>query len=170
MWGDVCTCTSSFIWLQKCLNHFHLRSLALQAFVDVFQGCYKDGTNGTRDCRYFAPLHILLRLVCWLIFAVTKDDFRFAFYLCVMLSVYLILFIAAHPYKKSVYNRTDTFLIVVLLLLFVSFLYDSSPQQYSTWPIFILFAFVFIFYICYGCYWAIKHFKSFLRLRRYFEL
>ena len=45
---------------QRCLNRLHLRSLALDAFVDAFQGCYKDGTNGTRDCRYFASLHILL--------------------------------------------------------------------------------------------------------------
>ena len=37
--------------------------LALHAFADVFQGCYKNGTNGTRDCRYFAGLYLVLRIV-----------------------------------------------------------------------------------------------------------
>ena len=27
-------------WFQRCLHRFHLRSLALNAFVDAFQGCY----------------------------------------------------------------------------------------------------------------------------------
>ena len=30
--------------------------------MDAFQGCYKDGTDGTRDCRYFAALQLLVRL------------------------------------------------------------------------------------------------------------
>ena len=35
---------------QKFLNSCHLRSQALHIFMDAFQGCYKDGTSGTRDC------------------------------------------------------------------------------------------------------------------------
>ena len=47
---------------QRCLNHFHLRLLVLHAFVDAFQGCYKDGTNGTRDCLYFTALILIICL------------------------------------------------------------------------------------------------------------
>ena len=39
------------------------RSLTLDTIVDAFQGCYKDGTNGIRDCRYFTALQIVLRLL-----------------------------------------------------------------------------------------------------------
>ena len=48
---------------QKCLGCCGRRWLALHAFADVFQGCYKNGTSGTRDCRYFAGLYLVLRIV-----------------------------------------------------------------------------------------------------------
>ena len=47
---------------QKCLTYFNLRCHALRVFMDAFQGCYKDGTDGTRDCRYFAVIHPLFKL------------------------------------------------------------------------------------------------------------
>ena len=34
----------------------------LDQFMDIFQGWYKDGTNGTRDHRYFFALYLLLRI------------------------------------------------------------------------------------------------------------
>ena len=44
---------------QRCLSCIGVRWHALPIFIDAFQGCYKDGTNGTWDCRYFAaPLPV----------------------------------------------------------------------------------------------------------------
>jgi hypothetical protein len=43
-----------------------LRSHALQIFIaiDAFQGHYKDGTEpGTRDCRWFAGIYFLGRIL-----------------------------------------------------------------------------------------------------------
>ena len=40
-----------FKCFQKCLNCCGLRCLTLHAFADAFQGCYKDGTDGSRDYR-----------------------------------------------------------------------------------------------------------------------
>ena len=34
----------------------------LNQFMDIFQGWYKDGTNGTRDYRYFFAFYFLLRI------------------------------------------------------------------------------------------------------------
>ena len=48
---------------QKCPGCCGRRWLALHAFTDDFQGSYKNGTNGTRDCRYFAGLYLVLRIV-----------------------------------------------------------------------------------------------------------
>ena len=48
---------------QKCLGCSGRRWLALHAIADVFQGCYKNGTNGTRGCQYFAGLYFVLRIV-----------------------------------------------------------------------------------------------------------
>ena len=48
---------------QKCLGHCGLRCHALHIFMDTFQGCYKDGTNGTRDCHYFTTLYLITRYI-----------------------------------------------------------------------------------------------------------
>ena len=42
---------------QRCLGYCtRIRWQFLHTFADAFQGCYKNGTNGTRDYRYFARL------------------------------------------------------------------------------------------------------------------
>ena len=33
-----------------------MRSHFLATFTDAFQACYKDSSNGGRDCRFFASL------------------------------------------------------------------------------------------------------------------
>ena len=39
-----------FMWFQKLLNHLPLRLYVLHTFMDLLQGCYKNGTQpGTRD-------------------------------------------------------------------------------------------------------------------------
>ena len=47
---------------QKCLRRSRFRLQALHTFMDAFQGCYKNGTDGGRDCRYFAALYFFVIL------------------------------------------------------------------------------------------------------------
>ena len=100
---------------QRCLNRLHLRSLTLHTFVDAFQGCYKDGTNGTRDCRYFAALQLVLRLLFPLVFLFTEELITSAFLYFVVLVLYIALFVIAQPYKYAMYNKTDIPLLLALL-------------------------------------------------------
>ena len=59
-----------FLYPCKCfqifLNRAHCRSQTLHAFIEAFQGCFKDGTDGGRDCRYFAALYLLVRVLAYL--------------------------------------------------------------------------------------------------------
>ena len=103
----------------KCLNHFHLRLLPLHAFVDAFQGCYKDGTNGTRDCRYFAALQLILRLLFPFIFLITREAMSCLFSYAVVLGLYVTLFVLVQPYKVMVCNKRD--LLLLMTLLFTAF-------------------------------------------------
>ena len=48
---------------QRRLDRCHINSLALCWLMDTFQGYYKDGTNGTRDCRCFAAMFLILRII-----------------------------------------------------------------------------------------------------------
>ena len=87
---------------QKCLGCCGGRWLALHAFADVLQGCYKNGTNGTRDCRYFAGLYLVLRIVLLLSM---YNGLIFGFYGEMVSIVCLViassLFLLFHPYKNS---------------------------------------------------------------------
>ena len=87
---------------QKCLGCCGRRLLALHAFADVLQGCYKNGTNGTRDCRYFAGLYLVFRIV---LLPALYDGSMFGFYDDMVVIVCLVtaslLFLLFHPYKNS---------------------------------------------------------------------
>ena len=102
---------------QRCLNCLHLRSLTLHTFVDAFQGCYKDGTNGTRDCHYFAALQLVLRLLFPLAFSFTEKLTISVFLSFVVMALYITLFVIAQPYKYAAYNKTDIPLLMALLFV-----------------------------------------------------
>ena len=96
-------------WFQKFLNSCHLRSQALHTFMDTFQGCYKDGTNGTRDCRYFAAIYLIVRVAVHLSLVIASVDNNSS--LIALLVIVVLLLSAFHPYKKQLSNQLDTFLL-----------------------------------------------------------
>ena len=63
---------------QKCLTYFNLRCQALRVFMDAFQGCYKDGTDGTRDCRCFVAVYQIFLLILWLAYIMTLNGLFYA--------------------------------------------------------------------------------------------
>ena len=73
----------------------------LQTFVDAFQGHYKDGTEpGTRDCRWFAAVYFLGRIIIfYIIFGITQDVVCYAL---AGISLLLIVLVTAmlQPYKS----------------------------------------------------------------------
>ena len=118
---------------QKCLGCCGRRLLALHAFADVFQGCYKNGTNGTRDCRYFAGLYIVLRIV-----------------------LLPELFDGAIPVGKTYHGMLAVICLVTASILFLLFRpYKDSLWRINIWDsiAFSLFAFV-VFSINYSKYVA----------------
>ena len=152
-------------WFQRCLTRFHLRSLALNAFVDAFQGCYKDGTDGTRDCRYFAALQLLLRLLLMLFFFVAKNILTSLFLFSVVLGTYITLFVIAKPYREARYNRTDIPVLMSLLLASVSgnviVLTYYYPVAHTFSIVFFTFSYLVpLFYMICWVFVYIKHFIS----------
>ena len=106
---------------QKCIGCSGRRWLALHAFADVFQGCYKNGTNGTRDCRYFAGLYLVLRIVLLLtmyggsVFSMYKQMVSI-----VCLVIAALVFLLFRPYKDNFWlNVWDS--IAFALFAFVLF-------------------------------------------------
>ena len=100
---------------QRFLNRYGLRSLALTTFMDVFQGCYKDGTNGTRDCRYFAAMYFILLAVFLGSAAITLSLYIVPVAALIFI-IFGIIIAIARPYKSPVHNAISTFFILVLAL------------------------------------------------------
>ena len=98
---------------QRFLNSCHLRRQSLHMFMEVFQGCYKDGTNGTRDCRYFAALYLIIRVVVHLSLVFLSFSFINSV-LNALLAIMILLLFGFHPYKKKFSNHLilDIFFIL----------------------------------------------------------
>ena len=100
--------------------------------LDALQGCYKDGTNGTQDCRYFAALQLILRLLFPFIFLITREAMLALFSYAVVLGLYVTLFVLVQPYKVTVYNKRDVPLLMSLLFTaFVTCALSTSQTSYS---------------------------------------
>ena len=110
-----------FRFFQKFLSLFPFHWHYLHAFVDSFQGCYKDGTEPrTFDYRWFSVLLFLLRLILFIIFILTLSMMSFV-YAVLALVVILIAILNVQPFKKTAvrYPSNDPIFLVLLSLFFV---------------------------------------------------
>ena len=97
-----------FRWFQKILTCFRLSSHTLAMFVNAFQSGYKDGREGTRDCRFFSGIYFLVRIVVFALFSFVEDYFILFFVLHGIAIFFSFLFIVFQPYKKNLFNKIDT--------------------------------------------------------------
>ena len=87
-------------FFQKFLSLFPFNWHFLHAFVDSFQGCYKDGTEpGTFDCRWFSVYMLLMRPLLFIIYGLTLSIMFFIYGLIAIL-ILLLVTINFQPLKK----------------------------------------------------------------------
>ena len=96
-----CRCFQTF------LNNCHINSQALRVFMDAFQGCFKDGTNGTKDYRYFSAVYLIIRVAVNLSVILSFVYFTSSIVTAVLL-ILILLHSIIHPYKKRSYNKLDS--------------------------------------------------------------
>ena len=112
----------SFQFFQKFLSFFPINWHFLHAFVDSFQGCYKDGTEpGTFDCRWFSVIALLIRPILIITFFLTLSAIFFV-YASVIIAIYVIAMINIQPFKKVAnrYPSTDIIFLIFLILYYVA--------------------------------------------------
>ena len=111
-----------FQFFQRFLSFFPLNWHYLRAFIDSFQGCFKDGTEpGTFDCRWLSALHLLVQLLLFILFALTTSMIFFV-YAVIILVIYLIVVINIQPFKKAGvrYPSTDSTFLILLSFSFTT--------------------------------------------------
>ena len=118
---------------QRCLGRFRVSWHALHIFTDAFQGCYRDGTNGTRDCRYFAALYLLVRIIMQVIRELSSS-LAIVFWEGIIVFVFSILIAVAHPYKPkySIYNTIDTVLTLLLSVFLMTLFAFASTNTITS--------------------------------------
>ena len=125
---------------------------AIYPFVDNILACYKDGTNSTRNCRYFSVVYYfaLIGYLCSLMFAQNSVVLCWNAYVCILAG---ILVAVIQPYKSKVYNTVDIVLTLSVGLCFVGgmsyfFTYVEAPLERQQMLIaFIAPLFIPLFYI-----------------------
>ena len=158
-----------FQLFHKFLSFFPFNWHILYAFMDSFQGCYKDGTEpGTFDCRWFSAFALLIRILWFAIFSITLSGIAFV-YIAILVVIFLIAIINIQPYKKlSVrYPSTDSIFFVFLSLLAIFFLgreltTKSKTINHIVMTIFgFFFSFLPLFYtIILVTFWLVTSFRK----------
>ena len=109
----------------KLQTYFSPRlNLALFTFVATFQGCYKDGTNGTRDYRALSGgilggcvLILALKVCSHLLIEVNDRNPVISWQIVIILLIALLVSCELlRPYKSEVANQS----IIIILALFTA--------------------------------------------------
>ena len=119
---------------RSCVQYFGNRAL-LRHFVELFQGCFKDGTDGTRDYRAFAVFYFALRFVMFVSHMIGYGGRpKISFLLPgVILVVASLTILTLRPYKKGVYNTVDGVMLscaaVICFLQSVMVVVPNTPTS-----------------------------------------
>ena len=127
--------------IQKCISHLRFQKHFLHTLMDAFQGCYR---FEPWDCRYFAALYMLLRIIQLASFAFTRDLLYTAitavFYMVYAGAVFLV-----KPYRVKLYNNIDGAFFLLYGCLYS--LFSASIFAFIFEPQFPHAVHVFFFYI-----------------------
>ena len=100
---------------QRCLNRCGLNWQALRIFMECFQGCYRDRTDGGMECRYFAALYPSVRIIGFIVFGFLLHEVFLPVQAVILIGT-TITIIVVQPYKDifKLYNKVDAIMLLVL--------------------------------------------------------
>ena len=147
-------------WFQQLLNICHLRRQALNTFIDAFQGSFKNGTDGERDCRYFSAVFLMTRVLAYILLGISMTMLSNSGLIALLLSVAMMLSLF-QPYTNSIHTTVDIIFFTVFAILiscnwvvsdhnsalriyidrYVAYIFGSVPVLF---PLFLVLYFIYI--------------------------
>ena len=104
------------IFLNKfSCRRFRTFQLYIKTFSDYLQSCFKDGTNGTGDFRFFASFYFIIRLISAYLYY-TQSLWSSPALAIVFLAL-LVLVCFLQPHKRPAYNTLDAAVFGVFVLI-----------------------------------------------------
>ena len=145
-------------FFQRFLNRIRCNSVTLRTFMDVFQGNYKDGTNGTRDYRFFAGVFFMTRFVLVAIFMLLSSLY-FILMFGTILTMLGFSVAILHPQRTKLHYTLDCITLLLLSILLFSAIgfflgpHNSIASNFSKIFGYISFALPLIYINCLVLYW-----------------
>ena len=145
---------------QRWFGYHRLRSWhAVRIFVETFQWCYKDGTEGTRDFRSLSGLYLVLRIGMQMAYIISTlspgNGSNTWIYSGVLFTILSLLFSLVRPYKSQNMNAVDSLLMALLAIISIlclPYLYLITNSKVLSLSIFLISStplFILILYIAY---------------------
>ena len=121
-----------FRCFRNCLMKCRLKTRTLETFVKAFQQYYKDGTDGTTNCRWFSGFYLFIRLGLYFTYTITLSGFGYLL-VTIIFIIAGITVIAVQPYKKkyALFNVVDSTLLLWLAILstLISYLNFAALEE-----------------------------------------
>ena len=89
-----------FAFCQVCLTKCRLKSHVMENYMHTFNQYYKNGSGGTRDCRWFAAFHVMARLGVYLLLFLSLSAIFYNWVLMYVL-VCTLAVVLIEPYKEE---------------------------------------------------------------------
>ena len=145
-------------WFQRCIGYSGRGWHALHAFADVFHCSMKNGTNGTRDYRYFAGFYLIGRFF-YIVLYIVLDTFQTLVVGSLLLIISSLMVALLRPYKNNWSNFYECLFYAYLALFSQLALYQYYHILKLPFKAFIPFAIPpFCCFILYSAYRAIQYF------------
>ena len=117
------------------LERAKLKRPGLEQFVLAFQSCYKDGTNGTPDRRFFAGIYFVFRLVMVMVMTLAQDSLEVFGFKIIVCIIFVCVCAITQPYKQKRYTIIDCifffFLAVISGLQYYIYVLLQEMEKFS---------------------------------------
>ena len=127
-----------FTVFRKCLRKCQLSGPTLDMYVHSFQQYYKDGSNGTRDCRWFSGFFLIVKITLFLIYVSSLAEISYVLVTCALIMAAVIVLIV-QPFKEAydIFNMLTLQFLLWAPLFFASVAGEShiaifSPDSHYT--------------------------------------
>ena len=112
-------------FLQNHRLSFMLPGEKMKYFLNSFYHCYKDGTDGSNDRRYFASLYFYARFLLLYSYSVTTDWIEQFLVQQMVVTGMIIAISVLQPYKNYIYNLVDCMMFGLLAIINVLSMYQA---------------------------------------------
>lgn len=141
--------------VQKVLQRFHMRNNNIVAFMDSFQGCYKDGTNNTRDLRPFSAVYFLFRIIILAITMLSNDQIKERTLQLICGMILILLLVTLRPYKNNIYTNLDVFIMSLMVYISAYSIAHANTvrkMEYLSVPLFLALLIPLVYMTVYTTY------------------